>query len=569
MPGMASATGLLSARIRPIRRPKPKSVELSGCTRAAPFALRPFAGLFNPYPYGCSVLCNHPADCEAKEVVRRAKDTWATEGKALLLPEEMEMIRTSLLAVGAGGGGGEATAGNVGGGGGGGGGGGDGYNAEMTASAVPEELFRKYTETDSRPLTPAPTLASGPTALTGRPAQEDLPVTCNPRERTTLVLDLRTSSQNQQVENETFSWHALTLELPPTPRKSEIFLCKPISRPQQSLAAPVPVPPPPSPPSPIAEKCETSSSRNAEEEADSEQQPAITRRRGKRLRKRKCRRDSTYGQQTEVRDPLEPTVTQVSQVGDGSRRSSLHVNTGEVDGSSTSPKRTSPAQTTSHTMPPSFLAPDVLKHLCRELDRDKVETEFSTKRRIALEEALRVKGDTYSRGSRQTSAGPSVENAPRIFSRQTARFELLDSQSLRGLTSLQYLSKHAYITSGRKLIFGRIFNKFNEEALHSARRISPSDVEEALREVVGKALTDEQRSYMKSVIGDVTQPLGFREWCGLCAAVERLLCPLPSRESDPPTWLERTDFEALERRLKSAGSVDSTLTLLLKEIRDR
>jgi len=51
-------------------------VELSGSTRVAPFALRPFAGLFNPYPYGCSVLCNHPADCEAKEVVRRAKDTW-------------------------------------------------------------------------------------------------------------------------------------------------------------------------------------------------------------------------------------------------------------------------------------------------------------------------------------------------------------------------------------------------------------------------------------------------------------------------------------------------------------
>ncbi|XP_018318377.1 uncharacterized protein [Mycetomoellerius zeteki] len=561
MPGIASATGLLSARIQPIRRPKPKSVELSGCTRAAPFALRPFAGLFNPYPYGCSVLCNHPADCEAKEVVRRAKDTWATEGKALLLPEEMEMIRTSLLAVSAGGGGGENAAGNAG------GGGGDGYNAEMSASAVPEELFRKYTETDSRPLTPAPTLASGPTALTGRAAQEDFPVTCNPRERTTLVLDLRTSSQNQQ-ENETFSWHALTLELPPTPRKSEIFICKPTLRPQHSLA--IPVPPPSSLSSPIVEKCETSSSRNAEEEVDSdnEQQPTITRRRGKRLRKRKCRRGSTYGQQTEVRDPLEPTVTQVSQIGNGSRRSSLHVNVGEVDGS-TSPKRTS-AQATSHTMPPSFLEPDILKHLCRELDRDKVETEFSIKRRIALEEALRVKGDAYTlRGSRQTSASPSVENAPRIFSRQAARFELLDSQSLCGLTSLQYLSKHAYVTSGRKLIFGRIFNKFNEEALHSARCISPSDVEEALREVVGKALTDEQRSYIKSVIGDITQPLGFREWCGLCAAVERLLCPLPSRETDPPTWLERTDFEALERRLKSARSVDFTLTLLLKEIRDR
>jgi len=55
----------------------------------------------------------------------------------------------------------------------------------------------------------------------------------------------------------------------------------------------------------------------------------------------------------------------------------LHVNDGEVDGS-TSPKRTS-AQVTSHTMSPSFLEPDILKHLCRELDRDKVETEFSIK----------------------------------------------------------------------------------------------------------------------------------------------------------------------------------------------
>lgn len=46
-----------------------------------------------------------------------------------------------------------------------------------------------------------------------------------------------------------------------------------------------------------------------------------------------------------------------------------------------------------------------------------------------------MKGDTYStlRGSRQTSASLSAENAPRIFSRQAARFELLDSQSLRGM----------------------------------------------------------------------------------------------------------------------------------------
>jgi len=145
------------------------------------------------------------------------------------------------------------------------------------------------------------------------------------------------------------------------PRKSEILVCKPVSKPQHLSATPAP--PPPSPPSPIAERCETvsirpfsrncyicppfareiclwnfmsfekynvecnrwkSSSKNVEEEADSgSEQPIIIRRRGKRLRKRKCRRGSTYGQQTEVRDPLEPTVTQVSQIGNGSRRPSL------------------------------------------------------------------------------------------------------------------------------------------------------------------------------------------------------------------------------------------------------
>lgn len=68
------------------------------------------------------------------------------------------------------------------------------------ASTVPEELFRKYTETDSRPLTPAPTLASGP-ALTNRPIQEEHPVTCDLRERITLILDLRTNSRKQMVRN--------------------------------------------------------------------------------------------------------------------------------------------------------------------------------------------------------------------------------------------------------------------------------------------------------------------------------------------------------------------------------
>lgn len=115
----------------------------------------------------------------------RLYTTQATEGKTLLLPEEMDMIRASLVAAG-------NNATDVGG----------NTAAELIndASAVPEELFRKYTETDSRPLTPAPTLASGP-PLTNRPTQEEFPVTCDPRERTTLILDLRANSQKQMVCN--------------------------------------------------------------------------------------------------------------------------------------------------------------------------------------------------------------------------------------------------------------------------------------------------------------------------------------------------------------------------------
>lgn len=40
----------------------------------APIILKPLASLYNPYPYGCSVLCNHPLDSEIKDLVKKAKD---------------------------------------------------------------------------------------------------------------------------------------------------------------------------------------------------------------------------------------------------------------------------------------------------------------------------------------------------------------------------------------------------------------------------------------------------------------------------------------------------------------
>ncbi|XP_047359857.1 uncharacterized protein LOC124953056 isoform X2 [Vespa velutina] len=531
MPGIASATGLISARVRPIYRNKPQHVELSGHTNPAPFALRPYAGLFNPYSYGCSVLCNHPVDNEAKEVVRRAKDTWASEGKALLLSEEMEMIRARLLAAGKR----DVTvdSGNV-----------DIKEINVDAITVPEELFRKYTETDSRPLTPAPTLVSVQAAtISSRPIQNDpSAIIYNPRERTTLVLDLRAKSQ-PQLDNETFTWHALTLEVLPVPRKSQIISSKPLSR-RRSFASII-----------------------HNDVNNSSDEPTVVRRRGKKLRKRKCRRNSIYGQQTEVRDPFEPPETQISQTENESRRASVHPLTGDSCTVVSSEKVM--VSLVEQTMHSSFIPIEILKHLCRELNRDKVEAEFSMKRKIAFEEALRVKGETHFalRGTRRTSVSP-MQDVPRVFSRQTARFEILDSQSLRGITVLVYLSRHVFVNSGRKLIYSRTFIRFHEETLQGSRYISPNDVQEALQDAIGRTLTDEQQAHFNSFLGNISEPLNFRTWCGVCAAAERLLCPLPTKQIDPPTWLERLDFEMLERRLDSI-SVDSQLALLLREIRNR
>lgn len=100
--------------------------------------------------------------------------------------------------------------------------------------------------------------------------------------------------------------------------------------------------------------------------------------------------------------------------------------------------------------PHSFLTPEIIRHLGRELDRETVEEEFNLRRKIALEEALRVKGETQSlKSCRAPAIAPVCQNAPRVFSRQSARFELLDSGSLARMTPLDYLGKFVFLTPGR------------------------------------------------------------------------------------------------------------------------
>ncbi|PNF19869.1 hypothetical protein B7P43_G12522 [Cryptotermes secundus] len=184
---LRSKTGLLEGVRKPVQRQEPmNSAEFPNFVCPAPYTLRPFAGVYNPFPYGCSILCNHPADYEAKDLVKRAKDSWATEGKALLLPEEIAAIHAGFLQ-------GSLPA-----------------PYDDVEDAVPEELFRPYTDTDSRPLTPAPTLASIMTKGSLRRCVTPDPIPThilNPtRERTVLLLDLR-RSHSQDI----LSWQGLGL----------------------------------------------------------------------------------------------------------------------------------------------------------------------------------------------------------------------------------------------------------------------------------------------------------------------------------------------------------------------
>lgn len=103
-------------------------------------------------------------------MLKRARETWATENKNVILPAEIQAIRDSLAYV-------------------------DESNKPIPIESIPEELFRRYTETDSRPLTPAPTLASVKTrgSSSRRCVTPDPVINCGLRERTLLILDLRRS----------------------------------------------------------------------------------------------------------------------------------------------------------------------------------------------------------------------------------------------------------------------------------------------------------------------------------------------------------------------------------------
>lgn len=177
-----SRTGLLVSP-KKVRKLNTKSrvrfdFNLSQCTKSVQFSLRPFAGLFNPYSQNCSILCNHPGPNELKTVVKQVKE------RADLSPNHDNFVHTCSD---------DASSELV--------------NIVKNADSVkcPDEYFH-YADSDSRPLTPTPTIISQRTRISQtsylfhrRRCHTPDPVNTCANERKQLVLDLRRSHSQETV----------------------------------------------------------------------------------------------------------------------------------------------------------------------------------------------------------------------------------------------------------------------------------------------------------------------------------------------------------------------------------
>lgn len=172
----------------------------------APFGFRPFSQYYNPYANGCSILCNHPVDQETKRSIKKAKEVNITSISEIahvagalsvglqIFPNQSNLIRMSTLsfctqilerkcAI--------ARNGH--------------FNSDehIDDIFVPEVLFRRYTETDSRPQTPTPTVTSvtSKLSLPRRCITPDPCPTASCPEKTQLILDLRRSLSQNAMDN--------------------------------------------------------------------------------------------------------------------------------------------------------------------------------------------------------------------------------------------------------------------------------------------------------------------------------------------------------------------------------
>ncbi|KAI5697656.1 hypothetical protein M8J75_013737 [Diaphorina citri] len=556
---VTSSTGLIASVRNPARRKRyierKRSLDTQSLVTKAPVALKPFAGLYNPFPYGCSILCNHPADCEAKDVVRRAKESWIHESKASALPSDEYLAMSH-----------------------------DDCRGLAMSPEVPEELFRKYTDTDSRPLTPCVTVASAVTrgSLGSRRCVTPDP----PAQKTLLVLDLRRSHSQE----------TLACCLPGMLSSQGGLTCSPT--PPDTTPSPKPGPKKNTATHPGGGNAKAKASNdtnkpsvNQEDKAkelSAEDEEEMIRRRGKK-KKKKSKAEEAKDLEKEFKGLAEPGETLVSVEENGedgpsgcpSGRNSICYDQGVVQPPATTAGSQGGKSSREGVVPlakegRSFLESAMIRQLQRELDFELVDNEFNKKRRIALQEALRIMEPKmvseelkrlHVTLSQTKTDSESWLTLPRTFTRRSARFELpLDSRLLTDMTPLEYLEDYVWISPGRRLLYNRVFNRHLVRA--GKRLMRGKDIISGLGEVMGRQLTETEASEYQSLLDwKPENKVRFKLWCGVCALFERIYAKnfcteFLSKEADPCNAVENADFETLHKKLIDNKPNDKLVTVL-------
>ncbi|KAH8351547.1 hypothetical protein KR059_007623 [Drosophila kikkawai] len=503
-----------------------------------PLSLRPFGGLFNPFAKGCSVLCNHPAPSGVKDVINQLKTSLAIEGKN---PQHGKQEKPATE---------------------------EEQLQPHETDNIPEDLFRRYAETDSRPMTPTPTV----TSIHTRTSAGSFYRRCITPEwgkhenikRKKIILDLRRSHSQ-----ETLYWKPSSeltqsgLEEDKKPKSAGANEDKKPKRqtsneqrPKSSLAT-------------------ATLGAGAEDVGDLEVKPKTCInehelsdedvRRGKKRKKLKPAQATTTFHLSE--DP----ETQVAALGPDSLNPSTRPSL--IPNSLTLlPKDKRESEREPILLKGSFLTDDAFQALKTDLDVDLIENTFGRYLNRALREAIKYmppKPKTLPKAPEEKVPPETTSKMPRKFSKSATRFDVpMDMSMLKTMTPWDYLSKYVWVSQQRKQLYKRVFLKYlsrieepeselavmgNEELpeyKYKERTLVWQSLPQALEDVLEFHGTEKNvRGTLNMLDYDAHKSgdIDFRAWCGIVSFAERLALADESGSDDSCDELEKADFNSMEQ----------------------
>ncbi|ALC44740.1 CG13449 [Drosophila busckii] len=509
-----------------------------------PLSLRPFGGLFNPFAKGCSLLCNHPAPTAVKEVIHQLKTTLAIEGRSAQQQQHQhqhakEKPQQESLQ-------------------------------PHEADNIPEDLFRRYAETDSRPMTPTPTV----TSIHTRTSAGSFYRRCITPEwgkheniqRKKIILDLRrTHSQETLYWKPSSDLTQSGIDEDKKPKSAGANEDKKPrrqqsndQRPKSSLGTAT-----------LGPSCDQHDELEAKQPKTCINEHEMSDddvRRGKKRKKLKLPQATTTFHLSE--DP----ETQVATLGpdslNASTRPSLIPNS-----ISLLPKDKREAEPI--LLKGSFLTDEAFQALKTDLNVDVIENTFGRYLNRALREAIKYMPKVSQTPAVEAETDKTMESSsysskmPRKFSKSATRFDVpMDLTNLKTMRPWDYLSKHVFVSQQRKQLYKRVFLKYlnrieepepenelgNDEVPlteYKERTMAWTSLPHALEDVLEFHGTEENVKRTLSYLDYSVQSAGdldFRTWCGIVSFAERLVLSDPEcSDDDTCDELEKADFSSMEQ----------------------